>query len=152
MYFLQHKNWAEKKVLVNETKFQEFFVESNNNYVIIKPTEHPKNYISYLTVDKSLTSGGFKNRPIASFEALLHRYQINPKTFFGLFNKELRYKEGIIEIGEQITVAGIVKWKSLSELIAEYPYSKIATLEASEQQKLIITDLTEALVWRKGSI
>ncbi|TXD83825.1 hypothetical protein ESY86_07205 [Subsaximicrobium wynnwilliamsii] len=58
----------------------------------------------------------------------------------------MSYKEGIIEIGEQITVAGIAQWKSLSEPIPEYPYAQIASLEASEGQKIIITDLPEALV------
>ena len=70
----------------------------------------------------------------------MRRYNINPANYFG-FNKTLRYTEAIIETGENITVAGIAKWKSLSEPIPEYPYSKIAALESDEKQKLIITDM-----------
>lgn len=57
------------------------------------------------------------------------------------FNKTLRYTEGIIEVGEEITVAGFVEWETLKEPIEGYSYSKIATLKGSEKQKVIITDL-----------
>jgi hypothetical protein len=127
------------KTILKEEKIQDFFIDNNGDYVIIKPTQKPKNFISYLVKDKSATSGTF-NEPTPEFESLLKRYNIDSKSFFG-FNKPLRYSEGIIEIGEMITVAGIAKWKTLSERIPEYQYSKIATLESENKQKLIITDL-----------
>ena len=89
--------------------------------------------------DKKASSGTF-NDPTPEFESLLRRYHIESTSFFG-FNKQLRYKEGIIEVGETITVAGIAKWKELNEPIPEYPYSKIAALESSDKHKLMITDL-----------
>lgn len=75
-----------------------------------------------------------------NFQVGLKQYNIDSTGFLG-FNKQLRYTEGIIEIGEEITVAGIAKWKNLSEPIEGYSYSKIAALESTEKQKLIITDL-----------
>lgn len=131
------------KTIVAEEKFQDFFVNTNGDFVIIKPQEHPRNYICHLVKDSNQSSGTF-NDPTPKFVALLERYNIEPETFFGL-NRTLRYEEGIIEIGERITVAGIAKWKSLSEPLPEYPYSKIATLESDGKQKLIITDLPEVL-------
>nr|WP_321243059.1 DUF4898 domain-containing protein [uncultured Psychroserpens sp.] len=131
------------KTIVSEEKFQDFFVDTNGDFVIIKPQDIPRNYICHLVKDKETSSGTF-NDPTPKFVALLRRYNIEPETYFG-FNKTLRYKEGIIEIGERITVAGIAKWKSLSEPLPEYPYSKIATLESEGKQKLIITDLPEVL-------
>ena len=74
------------------------------------------------------------------YKILLKSYNITSTGILG-FNKSLRYKEAIIEIGEQITVAGIAKWKTLSQPIEGYSYSKIAALESTEKQKLIITDL-----------
>ena len=133
-------NW---KTIVTEEKFQDFFVDTNGDFVIIKPNDNPRNYICHLVTDKSQSSGTF-NDPTPKFVALLKRYNIEPETYFG-FNRTLRYEEGIIEIGERITVAGIAKWKSLSEPMPEYPYSKIATLESDGKQKLIITDLPEVL-------
>ncbi|WP_204344338.1 hypothetical protein [Psychroserpens algicola] len=129
------------KTLVKEERFQDFFVDTNGDFVIVKPQEHPRNYICHLVKDEKQSSGTF-NDPTAKFVALLKRYDIDAETYFG-FNKRLRYYEGIIEIGERITVAGIAKWKSLSEPLPEYPYSKIATLESEGKQKLIITDLPE---------
>ncbi len=137
------------KTLVKEERFQDFFIETSGDFVIVKPQEQPKNYICHLVKDTKQSSGTF-NDPTPQFEALLRRYHINPETIFG-FNKRLRYTEGIIEVGERITVAGIAKWKSLSEPLPEYPYSKIATLESEGKQKLIITDLPEVLPnQRKG--
>lgn len=131
------------KTLVKKERFQDFFVDTNGDFVIVKPLEHPRNYICHLVKDKKQSSGTF-NDPTPEFIALLNRYDINHENFFG-FNKRLRYQEGVIEIGERITVAGIAKWKTLSEPLPEYPYSKIATLESDEKQKLIITDLPEVL-------
>jgi len=131
------------KTLVQEEKSQEFFVDTNGDFVIVKPEEYPQNYICYLIKDSKQSSGTF-NDPTPEFEAVLRRYNINPETYFG-FNKRLRYEEGIIEIGERITVAGIAKWKALNEPMPEYPYSKIAALEHDHKQKIIITDLPEVM-------
>lgn len=130
------------KTLIKEERCQEFFIDVDGEYVIINPVQEPRNFMSYLVTDKDASSGAF-NDPTPEFEAVLKRYNIESKGLFG-FNKRLRYREGIISIGEKITVAGIAKWKELNEPIAEYPYSRIATLESSDKQKLIITDLNLA--------
>ncbi|MEH6534797.1 MAG: hypothetical protein V7719_00280 [Psychroserpens sp.] len=131
------------KTLVKEESFQEFFVDTNGDFVIVKPQSQPQNYICHLVKDQKQSSGSF-NDPTPQFVSLLKRYNINPETYFG-FNKSLRYSEGVIEIGERITVAGVAKWKTLSEPLPEYPYSKIAALESEGKTKLIITDLPEVL-------
>lgn len=127
------------RTLVKEEKTQDFFIEKGGDFVIVKPVHNPKNYISHLVIDKRMSSGSFNDAPL-KYEELLNQNNIKSTGFLG-FNKQLRYTEGIIEIGEEITVAGIAKWKSLKEKIEEYNYSKIAELESSDQQKLIITDL-----------
>lgn len=129
------------KTIVEDEKYQEFFIETKNDFVIVNPIQHQYNLACYLTKDKELNSGSF-NDPTPELKQVLGAYNINPETFFG-FNKRLRYKEGIIEIGEIVTVAGISKWKTLAEPIPNYPYSKIASLESTDKQKLIITDLPE---------
>ena len=136
------------KTLVEEEHMQEFFLENNGDMVIVKPTKHPKNYRCFLVKDQKQNSGTF-NPASPKFEEVLNRYNIDSTNWFG-FNKKLRYEEGIIEIGEYITVAGIAKWKSLIEPIPEYPYSKIAELESDEKQKLLITDLTETFPDRRS--
>lgn len=141
----KHSYWD---TIINEEKFQDFFIEQNGEMAIIRPTDRPKNYRSYLVIDKKSSSGAF-NHPTPEFEALLNRYNIESKGLFG-FNKSLRYEEGIIEIGERITVAGVAKWKALSESIPEYRYSKIIEIVNDEKQKLIITDLPANKTDRQG--
>lgn len=127
------------KTIVNEQKVQDFLLERNSDYVLVEPKENPKNYKSYLVIDKKTTSGTF-NKPTPAFLKVLEKYNIKNKGYFGQ-NKSLRYTEAVIEIGEEITVAGIAKWKKITTPIAGYSYSKIAALENSNQQKIIITDL-----------
>lgn len=128
------------RTLLKEEEVQDFVIEKGGDFVIVKPIKNPKNYISYLVIDERISSGNFNDSSL-KFEKLLNHYNINSKGFLG-FNKQFRYTEGVIEIGEEITVAGIAKWKSLKEKIEGYNYSKIAELESSDKQKLIITDLT----------
>jgi len=132
----KNKHW---KTLVNEEKSQEFFLEQNGEVLIVRPSQHPKNYISHLVIDKKAASGTFNN-PTTDFDSLLKAYNIKSENFLGL-NKSLRYSEGIIEVGERITVAGIATWKRLDKPMEGYSYSKIAELESTAEQKLIITDL-----------
>jgi len=130
------------KTLINDENIQTFFIEQNGNLAIVKPIQNPKNYKSFLIVDKKDHSGKF-NDPTPEFESLLKTYKINPIGWFG-FNKALRYTEGIIEIGEKITVAGIVKWSTLNEPIPGYSYSKIVSLVSTDKQHIIITDSPKA--------
>ena len=92
-----------------------------------------------MVVDSETSSGTF-NEATLKFENLQKQYNLKSQGFLG-FNKQLRYSEGIIEIGEQITVAGFVKRKTLDVSIEGYNYSRIVELESTDQQKLIITDL-----------
>lgn len=138
---VSHGKSSHWKTLVEEERSQDFFVNTNNDFVIVSPKGNPKNYNCFLVKDQDQNSGTF-NDPTPKFIAVLKHYNIDHTTLFG-FNKRLRYKEGVIEIGETVTVAGVAKWKTLSEPIAEYPYSKIASLESTDKQKIIITDLPE---------
>lgn len=125
--------------LINEEKIQDFLVETSGDYVLLKPQQSPKNYLSYLVVDDKTSSGTFNDASL-KFENLLNHYNINSQGFLG-FNKQLRYTEGVIEIGERITVAGVVTSKTLDQKIEGYNYSKIVELISLDKQKLIITDL-----------
>lgn len=114
---------------------------------MVKPVKFPKNYKSYLVEDRTVSSG-FLNDPTPEFEVLLKQYNVSSETFFG-FNKTLRYSERILEVGETVTVGGIAKWKAVDTAINGYNYSKIAALESSKEQKLIITDLPDARVEKR---
>lgn len=136
--------WA---TIAKEEKIQPFFIDKNGQYVIVEPSKELKNYKAHLVVDKKTSSGTF-NDASPEFERLLKRYEIKSTGFLG-FNKSLRYSEAIVEVGEEITVAGIGKWKNLHEPIEGYTYSKIVTLESNDNQQLLITDLPKELLNKK---
>ena len=131
------------KTLVKEKDIQAFFIEQNNESVMVKPSKKNKDYMIYMVEDEKVSSGTFNN-PTAKFEKILNRYDIKHEDWFG-FNKTLRYTERILEIGETITVGGIAKWKVLNEEIEGYRFSKIASLESGNKYKIIITDLPKAI-------
>lgn len=132
------------RTLVSEYDIQDFFIEQSGEVAMVKPTENPKNYMSYMVSDSSANSGTF-NDPTPKFQSVLNRYGIDSTTILG-FNKRLRYTERIIEVGEEITVGGIAKWKEVNEPLSQYGSTRIATLESSAEQKLIITDEPKAKV------
>ncbi|MFY0712343.1 hypothetical protein J1D01_01590 [Seonamhaeicola sp. NFXS20] len=138
------------KTLVEEEKVQDFFIKVEGEVVMVKPVKEPKNYYNYLVEDKSVSSG-FLNNPTPEFKKILNRYNIESETILG-FNKTLRYSERILEVGETVTIGGVAKWKSIKEPIKGYSYSKIAALESSVTQKLIITDLPEAKTQKRKRI
>ncbi|GAB7255831.1 hypothetical protein [Polaribacter sp. OB-PA-B3] len=129
------------RTLISDSKIQEFFIETKGEHVIVRPKLNPKNFKSYLVIDKKTSSGTF-NKPTKEFLEVLKKYNIRSDGFLG-FNKSLRYTEAIIELEEIVTVAGIAKWKHLKEPVEGYAYSKIAELVSTENQKLIITDLPD---------
>lgn len=135
----KHSHW---RTLIEKEDIQDFYIEKSGEVVLVRPTNTPKNYYSYLVEDSSAGSG-FLNDPTPEFKELLDGFNIPSENFLG-FNKRLKYSERIIEVGEIITVGGIAKWKAVDATISGYNYSKIAALESSDSQKLIITDLIQA--------
>ncbi len=136
----KHSTW---KTLVDEEKIQDFFVEQRGERVVVLPAMEPRNFIAYLVTDSSTKSGTF-NDPTSEFKSLLASYGIDSEGFFG-FNKRLRYKEAIVEVGERITIAGKVKYMDLDQGIGDYAYSSIAAIYGdTEKSKLIITDSKKA--------
>ncbi|MCF7567376.1 E3 ubiquitin ligase family protein [Sabulilitoribacter arenilitoris] len=135
----KHSRW---KTLIEKEDIQDFFIEKNGEVVIVKPRKSPKNYYGYLVEDTSISSGTF-NDPTPEFKKVLDDFGIESENWFG-FNKTLRYTERIIEVGEVITVGGVAKWKAIDKSVSGYENSKIATLESSGNQKIIITDLISA--------
>lgn len=136
------------KTIVDEEKIQDFFVEQTGERLLIFPKQNPENYYAYLVSDKKANSGTF-NDPTPEFQSLLDNYGIESTGLFG-FNKQLRYRESIIEVGERITVAGYVKWIELEQPVSDYNYSRVATLVAKDKNKILITDATEALKPKHG--
>jgi hypothetical protein len=125
--------------IVKEVKRQDFFLKVDNEIALIKANADDKSVRLHLVKDHHQYSGIGKDAP-NKIEDFLKRHNKSSTAFFNLMNKSLRYREGIIALEEMITVLGVAQWKSLSEPIEGYSYSKIMTLNATDKQKLIVTD------------
>lgn len=138
------------KTIIDQEHIQDFFIEQTGERVVVLPTKVPKNFHDYLVTDKKTNSGTF-NDPSPEFKKLLKFYNIDTETLFG-FNKQLRYSEAIVEVGERITVAGFVKWMKLDNPVAGYNYSSIASITAKDKDKILITDSPDALKVKHGRV
>ena len=105
---------------------------------IVKGAHLKNKRLVYLEKDHRADSG-FMNDATARLNNFLESHGKSSIGILG-FNKTIRYKEGIIELNEKVAVKGIGQWKSLSEPIEGFSYSKILTLTGTEKQRLIITD------------
>ena len=138
------------KTIVNEEVIQDFFIEQTGERVVVLPTKVPKNYYDYLITDKKTSSGLFKELT-PEFETLLKSYNIKTDNLLG-FNRQLRYTEAIVEVGERITVAGYVSWQKLENPVKDYNYSSIASVTAKGKDKILITDSPKALKPKHGRL
>lgn len=127
--------------LINETRTEDFFIESRGEMAIVKSAIANSNRIIFLEKDKKMKSG-FYNDANHRLEAYLKTKGEKSTNLLG-FNRSMRYQEGIIEPSEEVTVMGVANWKILKEVIPGFNYSKILTLEGSQKQKLLVTDLKE---------
>lgn len=133
--------------VVKETKTQDFFIESRGEMAIVKVDQPASFRKIYLDKDHN-RSTGFFDATDPKLEQFLKSRGHKSTNFLG-FKRTMRYTEGIIGLNEKVAVMGIAKWKTLSEPIKGFSYSKILTLSGSEKQKLLITDLKKALITAK---
>lgn len=135
------KSWH---TYVEEEDGQDFFLETGFERAIVKPKGTHFGYRRTLFVFDHKDKSGSFNDAKPHLEQFLKRHGKESVNFIG-FNKTLRYSEGVIEEGETIAVKGIAQWKTLNEPIEGYTYSKLLTFIGDEKNKLIITDLPEAV-------
>lgn len=130
------------RTLIEETKTSDFFIESSSQLAIVK-TDQPTSFRRIFLDKDTIKSSGTLNDASHRLEAYLRRHNEESTNLLG-FNKSIRYKEGIIELGEEVVVKGIGNWKTIKEPIEGFSYSKILTLTGSVEKKLLITDLEKA--------
>jgi len=136
------KTWRK---IIDDVKCQDFFISVNTEMAIVQTSDLDKtsNYV-HLVKDFNKESG-FRNDASEKLETYLKTYSKKSTGLFGV-NKQMRYREGVIELNEDIAVKGICEWQNFSEPIDGYSYSKILTLTGTKKQKLLITDEPKALL------
>ncbi|WP_158846906.1 hypothetical protein [Algibacter sp. L1A34] len=136
------KNWRK---IIDDVKSQDFFIATNTEKAIVKASNLDKSF-KYIHLVKDFNkNSGFRNDAPEKLEAYLKEYSKKSTGLFGI-NKQMRYREGIIELDEDIAVKGVAEWKKLNEPLEGYSYSKILILTGTKKQKLLVTDEPKALL------
>ncbi|WP_374958438.1 hypothetical protein [Gilvibacter sp.] len=134
------KSWH---TVINDLKYSDFYLASGGEKARI--SAHDKRALMFhLVVDHNKRSG-WSSEPSAAMTSYLKSQGYDGKTWFFNTNKTLRYKEAVLEPGEQVVVKGIGRWKRLEQPIAGYNYSRLLELSGNFRQRLIVTDLPKAL-------
>lgn len=133
--------------VIKEEKSINFIIESSGEKAIVKSDTSPKTKMIHIVKDVEHRSGTW-NDPPKFLENYLKLHGKNSTGFLG-FNKTIRYHEGVIEIGEEITVSGIGKWEETDHNFDRYS-SKSLFISGDNTNKLIITDDPKAVESKKS--
>ncbi|AXG68578.1 hypothetical protein KORDIASMS9_00793 [Kordia sp. SMS9] len=125
--------------------YQQFFLDVDGAYIMIVPNLmlYDANE-SYFSMENQKSPEKLDGLPF-SFKYTLKEYEEDGYDWKANKKKYLRFREGIIEVGEIVVVKGIAQWKTINEEIEGYSGSKILTLTGTKKHKLIITGITKVV-------
>jgi len=135
------KNWRK---IIDHTESQDFFIVTNTEMAMVKTSDLNPSFKHIHLVNDFNKTTGFRNDAPEKLEAYLKAHNKKSTSVFG-FNKQMRYREGVIELDEPIAVKGMAEWQKLNTPMEGYSYSKIITLTGTKKQKLLVTDEPKAL-------
>jgi len=120
--------------IINDTIIKDFIVSDKGLNAIVR-TNHVK---SVIVKDQKLQSG-FLNDATPQLESFLRKHGKESEGLLG-FNKTLRYKEGILEKGELVSVLGKGTWKTTDELNIKLSTKKVLEITSDENDPVYICD------------
>ncbi len=97
-----------------------------------------KDVKTYIIQDRKYSSG-FMNDASEVLVRYLKKYGKESENILG-FNKTLRYKEGILEEGELITVLGKGTWKTANQDQFADTYGKVLVISSSKETNVYMSD------------
>jgi hypothetical protein len=120
--------------IIEEEHTGDVVIQDGTGYAIIDTGKT----MCYLIPDMVYTSGTFDDAT-PELETFLARHQNESTGLFG-FNKELRYKEGILEKGEMFAVAGEGQWNKTQDHELNLPTAKVLVITAQAEEKVYLSD------------
>ncbi|HCT29747.1 MAG TPA: hypothetical protein DIW31_03200 [Bacteroidales bacterium] len=98
---------------------------------------------SYLVEDRKYSSRhGHDATP--ELERFLNAHGQKSEGFFG-WNKNIRYKEGVLEEGELIAAVGRGEWKTAEQAQLPDTYDRVLEISATEQEPVYLSDDPETV-------
>lgn len=124
-------NW---RTIIEEEEQGDVVLFDGTNYAAVDTTDVK----SYLDPDVRYTTGTFVDASPA-LEKFLEQRGWSSTTFLG-FNKEMRYREAVLEKDEVFTVAGKGHWVDNEELQLNIPAEKVLVISATHRPVYVSDD------------
>lgn len=122
------------KKLIEEEVADKLVLRSGANYAFVRRG----NIESLIVKDRSYSSG-FMNDAAEHLEWYLNSKGILSENMLG-FNKTIRYREGVLEEGEEVAVLGQGVWKSAETLELPETYGQVLEICSSADLPVYLSD------------
>ena len=114
------------KTIIEETKAHKYVIRDSSACAFI----NSKHINKHIVFDKEYSSGFF-NDASEELEKYLRQYGHESENMLG-FNKNIRYKEGILEENEKVAVLGQGKWMDAETLGLPAEYGRVLSISSYE--------------------
>lgn len=132
--------WVE---IIKDERYPPFMVREGNHHAIIDTK-----WVKTILDKDAKFSSGFLDDATEELQAYLKKHGHEDTGWLG-FNKTLRYKEGIIEPGELVTVRGTGYWYDGKDQGLPSKFSRVLVLKSTEKEAIYITDLSNIVSYSK---
>ena len=142
LYYIQVKQKVSSgksshwKTIIEETVSCKYVIKEDDSYAYIND-KFPK---CYIVQDRNYSSG-FMNDAEEDIEKYLISKGHKSEGFLGL-NKTLRYKEGVLEDGEEIAVFGKGDWEDAAKLNLPEKYGRVLVITSTNDEAVYLSDDT----------
>jgi len=137
----------EQKVSSGKSSHWKKIIEKNDSNTFVIKGANASAYISgdrqkrHIVMDREFSSG-FMDDPKLHLEEYLKQHGHNSENFMGM-NKTIRYKEGVLQLGEKVAVLGKGEWKTSEELGLPAELGKILAITDYGNDYVYFTDEVE---------
>lgn len=122
------------KTRIEEEVPGKFLIKEGEKYALINDS----NIKSYIVQDRNYSSG-FLDDAEEHLERYLNSKGYESEGFLGM-NRTLRYKEGVLEEGEQIAVFGTGNWKDAATFKLPEEYGKVLEVTSTTGEAIYLSD------------
>lgn len=123
------------ETIIEEEVSSKFIIREGYDYAFINDNK----VRSYIVQDMVYYSG-FGNDASENLKEYLTSKGHKSESFFGFFNKNLRYKEGVLENREKVAVLGKGTWKDVTSLNLPERYEKVLEISSPEKSSIYLSD------------
>ena len=137
----------EQKVSSGKSSSWKTIIEKSDSNTFIIRGENACAYINggrqkrHIVMDREFSSG-FMDDAKLHLQDYLKKHGHTSENFMGM-NKTLRYKEGVLELGEKVAVLGKGEWKSPEELKLPKELGKVLAITDTNDDYVYFTDEVE---------